>query len=97
MFLLLKSHIILFLHLLIIACLVLMVIFFRGIAQHVWWIFLGATVLFMLSAFIIFRRIKSSGKECSVTLKILLLYQGRGFEVSFLRGLVSLNSASPLA
>lgn len=91
----LMTHFILFLHLLIIACLVLMVIFFRSITQHIWWIFLGATLLFMLSAFIIFRRIKSSGKKVFRDIENSSLYQERGFEVSFLKGLVSLKIGQP--
>ena len=85
------THVILFLHLLIIVGIVLMVIFFRGIAQHFWWVLLGAALLFLLSAFIIIRHIKSNGKRILNDLENSSLYQDRGFEVSFLRGLVSLK------
>jgi hypothetical protein len=91
----LMVHLILFLHLLIIAGIVLMVIFFRGITQYTLWIFLGATVLFLLSVFIVIRRIRSRGKKVFRDIEDSSLYQGRDFEVSFLSGLVSLKFGRP--
>jgi hypothetical protein len=91
----LMVHLILFLHLLIIAGIVLMVIFFRGITQYTLWIFLGATVLFILSAIIIIQRIRSRGKKVLRDIEESSLYQGRDFEVSFLSGLVSLKFGRP--
>jgi hypothetical protein len=84
-------HIILFLHLLIIAGLVLMVIFLRGITEYMLWIFLGVAGLFILSALLIYRRIKSKGKEMIHDIENSTLFQGRSFEVSFLRGMASLK------
>ena len=89
------THIILLLHLLIIVGLVLMVIFIRGITQQILWIFLGATGFFILSSFIIFRRIKSKGKKMLHDIENSSLFQGRSFEVSFLRGLASLKFGQP--
>ena len=84
-------HIILFLHLLIIAGLVLMVIFFRGVTEYMLWVFLGVAGLFLLSALLIYRRIKSKGKKMIHDIENSTLFQGRSFEVSFLRGLASLK------
>jgi hypothetical protein len=89
------THIILILHLLIIAGLVLMVIFFRGVTQYALWIFLGATGLFILSGFFIYRRIKSKGKKMFHDIENSSLFHGRSFEVSFLRGLASLKFGQP--
>ena len=89
------THIILFLHLLIIAGLVLMVIFLGDVTQYVLWVFLGATGLFMLSGFFIYRRIKSKGKKMFHDIENSSLFQGRSFEVSFLRGLASLKFGQP--
>jgi hypothetical protein len=89
------THIILFLHLLIIAGLVLMVIFLRDITQYVLWVFLGAIGLIMLSGFFIYRRIKSKGKKMFHDIENSSLFQGRSFEVSFLRGLASLKFGQP--
>ena len=73
------THIILFLHLLIIAGLVLMVIFLRGVTQYMLWVFLGATGLLMLSGFFIYRRIKSKGKKMFQDIENSPLFQGRSF------------------
>ncbi len=89
------THIILFLHLLIIAGLVLMVIFLRGVTQYMLWVFLGATGLLMLSGFFIYRRIKSKGKKMFQDIENSPLFQGRSFEVSFLSGLASLKFGQP--
>jgi hypothetical protein len=89
------AHIILFLHLLIIAGIVLMVIFFRSITRHMLWVFLGATGLFMLSGLFIYWRIKSKGKKMFHDIENSSLFQGRSFEVSFLRGLASLKFGQP--
>ena len=89
------THIILFLHLLIIAGLVLMVIFLRDVTQYVLWVFLGATGLFMLSGLFIYRRVKSKGKKMFHDIENSSLFQGRSFEVSFLRGLASLKFGRP--
>ena len=85
------THIILFLHLLIIVGLVLMVIFLRGVTQHMLWVFLGATGLLLLSGLIIYRQIKSKGKKMFHDIENSSLFKGRSFEISFLRGLASLK------
>jgi hypothetical protein len=89
------THIILFLHLLIIAGVVLMVIFLRDVTHYVLWVFLGATGLFLLSGLFIYRRIKSKGKKMFHDIENSSLFQGRSFEVSFLRGLASLKFGQP--
>ena len=91
----LMTHMILFLHLLIIVGLVLMVIFFRGVTQHMLWVFLGAAGLFMLSGIFLFWRIKSKGKKILHDIEDSSLYQSRSFEVSFLRGLASIKFGQP--
>ncbi len=91
----LMTHLILFLHLVIIVGIVMIVIFFRSITQYALWIFLGAAVVIILSAYIIFRRIKSSGKKVLRDIEKSSLYQNRGVEVGFLGGLVSLKLGRP--
>ena len=87
----LMTHLILVLHLLFIAGIVLLVIFFRGITQHILWILIGAAVIFILSAIIIFWRIKSRGKKVLQDIENSPVYRGRDVEVSFLGGVVSLK------
>jgi hypothetical protein len=55
------------------------------------WIFLGAVGLFILSGFVIYRRIKSRGKKMVHDVENSSLFQGRSFEVSFLSGLASIK------
>ena len=68
-----------------------MVIFFRGVIEHMLWVILGATVLFILSGLLIYWRIKSKGKKMFHDIENSSLFQGRSFEVSFLSGLASLK------
>ena len=68
-----------------------MVIFFRGVTEHMLWVLLGAAGLFILSGFLIYRRIKSKGKKMFHDIENSSLFQGRSFEVSFLSGLASLK------
>jgi len=89
------THFILLLHLLIIVGLVLMVIFFRSVAQHMLWVFLVISCLLLLSGLLIYRRIKSKGKKMFHDIENSSLFQGRSFEVSFLRGLASLKFGKP--
>jgi hypothetical protein len=55
------------------------------------WIFLGTACLFILSGFLIYRRIKSKGKKMFHDIENSSLFRGRSFEVSFLSGLASLK------
>lgn len=87
----LMTHAILFFHLLIIAALLFMVIFFRGLTPYMIWIVLAAAVLFILSGFFLYRRIKSKGKQAIQDLENSSLFRDRSVEVSFLRGLASLK------
>ena len=68
-----------------------MVIFFRGVTEHMLWVFLGVAGLFLLSGLLIYRRIKSKGKKMFHDIENSTLFQGRSFEVSFLSGLASLK------
>ena len=89
------THIILFLHLIIIAGLVLMVIFLRGVTQHMLWVSLAAAGLLLLSGLIIIRHIRSKGKQMFNDIENSSLFQGRSFEISFLRGLASFKFGQP--
>ena len=87
----LMTHAILFFHLLLIAGLLFMVLFFRGLIPYMVWIALAAALLFILSGFFLYRRIKARGKQTLDDLEKSPLFGGRSFEVSFLSGLASLK------
>lgn len=84
------AYFILVLHVILIAGLVLMVIFFRGIINYMIWIFLGGLTVIVVSGIHFYKRMKTEGK----TLREILNshgYSGRSVEVSFLGGLASLK------
>jgi hypothetical protein len=91
----LLTHAILFFHLLIIVGLVVTVIFFRGVTQYTLWIFLGVTVLLLMSGIFLYWRIKTRAKATFHDIENSSLFRGRSFEVSFLRGLASLKFGQP--
>ena len=91
----LMTHFILFLHLLIIAGLGVLVIFFRGVTQYLLWILLGGILLIGLSGSFIFWRIKSKGRKTLQEMEQSPVFQGRSFEISFLGGLASLKVGNP--
>lgn len=86
----LMAYFILVLHVILIAGLVLMVIFFRGIINYMIWIFLGGLIAILASGYHFYKRMKMEGK----TLREILnshRYSGRSVEVSVLGGLASLK------
>ncbi len=86
----LMAYFILVLHVVLIAGLVLLVIFFRGIINYMIWIFIGGTVAILASAYHFYKRMKREGK----TLREMLNSQrfaGRTVEVNLLGGLASLK------
>ena len=84
----LMAHSILALHVLLIAVLVFLVLFFRGIVVYMPWIFLGGAVIIIGSGYLFYRRMKAERK----TLQEMLnspLFRGRSVEVQLLGGFAS--------
>lgn len=84
----LMAYSVLVLHVLLIAGLGLLVLFFRGVIQYMIWIFLGGTVAILVSAYRFYNRMKQEGK----TLREMMnspLFHGRPVEVSLLGGMAS--------
>lgn len=86
----LMAYFILVLHVVLVAGLVLLVIFFRGIINYMIWIFLGGLIAIIASGYHFYKRMKMEGKTLR---EILNTYRhsGRSVEVSFLGGLASLK------
>jgi len=86
----LMAYLILVLHVVLIAGLVLLVIFFRGILNYMIWVFLGGSAIVVVSCYKFYKQMKSEGRTIR---KILNSPQnsGRTVEVSFLGGLASLK------
>ena len=91
----LLAHLILFLHLLLIACLGLLVIFFYGVSQYMLWIFLVASILLAGLGYLLYRRIQSSGTQSFKDIQNSAISEGRSFEVSILGGLATLKFCRP--
>lgn len=84
------AYAILLLHVLLIAILGIMVIFFRGIVHYMVWIFLGGTIAIAASAYFFYKRIKAQGKTVKDLLNSPLL-SGKSVEVSLLGGMASVK------
>ena len=84
------AYAILILHVLLIAGMGLMVIFFRGIIQYMIWIFLGGALLLLGSGYYFYRKMKAEGKTLRETLQSPML-NGRAVEISFLGGIASVR------
>lgn len=90
----LMAYLILILHVFLVAGLVLMVIFFRGILNYLIWVFLGGSAVIVASCYKFYKRMKREKK----TLREMLGAQqvsGRTVEVSVLGGLASLKIGRP--
>ena len=92
----LLAHLILFLHLLLIACLGLLVIFFYGVSQYMLWIFVVASILLAGLGYLLYRRIQTSGTQSFKDIQNSAILEGRSVEVSILGGLATLKFGRPL-
>jgi len=88
------AYMVLVLHVLLMIGLGLMVIFFRGVAQYMLWIFLLGTLAIITSGFYFYRRMKAEGKTLKQMLSSPIL-NGRPVEVSLLGGLASFRIGMP--
>jgi hypothetical protein len=87
----LLAHMILLLHLVIIAVVGVMVLVLGGLARNLLWFFFGAAVLVILSALLVYRRIKSHGRYTIAELDNMTLLKDRDVEVRVLGGLVTFS------
>jgi len=88
------AYVVLVLHVLLMLCLGLLVIFFRGVIQYVFWIFVFGTLAIVASGVYFYRRMKAQGKTLKQTLSSPM-FAGRPVEVSFLGGMASLRVGMP--
>lgn len=88
------AHFILFLHILLIAGLGFLVLFFRGVVFYMPWIMLGGAVALTASGYWMYRRMKIEKKTLREALS-LPMFQNRSVEVSILGGFASLKLGAP--
>jgi hypothetical protein len=85
---LLLAHFIILLQIFVIAVIGMTVVFIGGLARYLLWVLLGGGALFLVLAYVIYRRFKMSGRDIINNLDVSTL-QGRPFEIRFLGGLMS--------
>lgn len=88
------AYTILILHLLLLAGLGLLIIFFGGLVQYLFWVFLGGMALVGLSAYLFYRRLRQQGRSLREALRTPM-FQGRAVEISFLGGMAELKLGPP--
>lgn len=84
----LMAYSVLALHILLIAGLGLLVLFFRGFIQYMIWIFLGGTAALAVSACRFYNRMRQEGKNLREMMNAPL-FSGRPVEISILGGMAS--------
>jgi len=89
------AHLILGLHIVGLVVIMLVVIFFGGIARYWAWIVLGGLVLTGLTTFWVFRKLKTQGRTVFRDIRNVSVPPGAALEVSFLGGLASVKFARP--
>lgn len=90
----LLAYLILALHVLLIAVMAILVLFFRGIVNYMLWILIGGIALVAFSLFYFFRRMRAEGRSLGEMLKNPM-FNGRSVEVSLLGGMATLKLGQP--
>ncbi|RJQ86145.1 MAG: SHOCT domain-containing protein [Desulfobacteraceae bacterium] len=88
------AHTILILHVLLLAGVGLLVLFFGGLVRYLVWIVLTGFLLAALGGYLFYRRLRREGR----TLRDALhspTFQGRAVEISFLGGIASFRLGPP--
>lgn len=84
------AHAVLLLHFVLIAALLLVVIFSRGLISFLPWVVLGGVLVLGLSAGFLWRRLRRQGRSLAQTLRDPV-FHGKSLEISLLGGLASLR------
>ena len=90
----LLAYLILALHVVLIAGLGLLVLFFRGFVQYMLWIFLAGASIIVYSGYRFWRRMKTEGKTLAEMLNNPV-FRGRSVEVNLLGGIASFKLGAP--
>ena len=90
----LMASFILVLHVLLIAGLVMLVIFFRGIINYMIWIFIGGAAVILASGYHFYKRLQKDGKNLREMMSSSRLGSSP-IEVSFLGGIASFKIGRP--
>jgi hypothetical protein len=91
---LMMAYTILVLHVILVALVGCVVLFFRGITEYMVWILIGCSSLILFSGYYFFRRIRQEGRNLRDTLNTPM-FNGRSLEISFLGGFASFKIGGP--
>ncbi len=84
------AFLILVLHLILIAGIGILVLFFKVVVSNLLWIFLGGSTVLIISCWLLYRRMKREGKSLKQVLS-LPVFRGKAVEVSFFGGIATLK------
>lgn len=90
----LLAYLILALHVLLIAGVAILVLFFRGLVNHMVWILIGGIALVVFCLFYFFRRMRAEGRSLREMLRNPM-FNGRSVEVSLLGGMATVKLGQP--
>lgn len=93
----LLAHLIIGLHVVVIALIGLLVIFFGGLARYWAWILLGGLAAGGLFAALVYRRIRAGGRKMAQELRSAPIMAGGTLEIRLLGGLASITLNRPHA
>ncbi|TFG42339.1 MAG: SHOCT domain-containing protein [Syntrophobacterales bacterium] len=91
----LLAHLIIGLHVGVLALIGLLVIFFGGLARYWGWILLGGLTAAALLGFFLYRKVKSRGRDLYRDIRSAPVMPGGTLEVSLLGGLASVKFSKP--
>lgn len=91
----LLAHLIIGLHVAVIALIGLVVIFFGGLARYWAWVLLGGLATGAILAALVYRRIQTGSRRMARDLQGLPVMAGATTEISFLGGLASVRFSRP--
>ena len=83
-------YMILGMHVLLVAAIVLVIIFLRGVVNYMLWIFVAGAVAILTSALYFFKKMHAQGNNLKETLRSPM-FNGRPVELSLLGGLASIK------
>lgn len=90
----LLAYLILALHVLLIAGMAILVLFFRGVVNYMLWIVIGGIVIVGFSALWFVRRMRAQGRTLGEMLRNPV-FNGRSVEVSLLGGMATVKLGQP--
>jgi hypothetical protein len=88
------AYAILVLHILLIAGIAALVLFFRGVVDYMLWILVGGLAIIVFSAFYFFKRMRAEGKSLREMMNNPM-FNGRSVEVSLLGGMATVKLGKP--